>query len=107
MLNTWRRRWSIASNHFIKVVDLGLPADATGCRAGRWSVVEGWPVDSGHVKVHPLPVTAVVDALRAISRRSQLKGGASEGDAAAASTAAASTAATSTAALHRPLSWPA
>lgn len=69
-LNVWRRRWSSASHHFIKSVDLGLPAEATGCRAGRWTVVEGWQTTSSFggaplVTVHPLPVGDVTRAIAA------------------------------------------
>ena len=36
-LYSFRRDWASASTHFVKAVDLGLPSNATGCRAGRWS----------------------------------------------------------------------
>ena len=76
-LNVWRRRWSSASQHFIKSVDLGLPSDATGCRAGRWQVVEGWTTtgngESGgknamSVTVHTLPMSAVTDAIARVGQ---------------------------------------
>ena len=35
-LYSFRRDWASASTHFVKAVDLGLPSNATGCRAGRW-----------------------------------------------------------------------
>ena len=37
-LYSFRRDWASASTHFVKAVDLGLPSNATGCRAGRWAV---------------------------------------------------------------------
>ena len=36
-LYSFRRDWASASTHFVKAVDLGLPSNATGCRAGRWA----------------------------------------------------------------------
>jgi len=72
MLNMWRRRWSTASNHFIKSLDLGLPEDASGCRGGRWSVAEGW-ASNQLITVQPLPISEVVEALRAVSLRTPLR----------------------------------
>ena len=33
-----RRRWALASQAFVKSIDIGLPADADGCKGGRWKV---------------------------------------------------------------------
>ena len=57
-LYSFRRDWASASTHFVKAVDLGLPSNATGCRAGRWAVSEGWS-SGGGVTVHPIAWTQV------------------------------------------------
>ena len=64
-LNMWRRRWSTASTHFIKSIDLGLPHDTSGCRGGRWAVTEGWS-NTGMVTAHPLATDLIVEALHAV-----------------------------------------
>lgn len=70
-LNMWRRRWSTASNHFIKSLDLGLPDDASGCRGGRWSVTEGW-TNTASVTVHSLPLRSITDATKLLSLRTNI-----------------------------------
>ena len=64
-LNMWRRRWSTASTHFIKSIDLGLPHDTSGCRGGRWAVTEGWS-NTGMVTAHPLATDLIVEALHVV-----------------------------------------
>ena len=67
-----RRRWALASQAFVKSIDIGLPADADGCKGGRWKVAEGWS-DAEHVTVHMLPVQSVVQALRTVAAPAPLR----------------------------------
>lgn len=57
-----KRTWSLASQHFVRAIDLGLPTNATGCRAGRWQLAEGWANAKG-VSSHPLSLESVLGAI--------------------------------------------
>lgn len=62
VLYAFKRTWSQASQHFVRAADLGLPADGTGCKAGRWTLSEGWTSGRG-VTVHRLPLENVLAAV--------------------------------------------
>ena len=72
VLYAFKRDWSQASQHFVRAADLGLPTNATGCKAGRWQLAEGWPSGRG-VSLHPLSLESVLGAIDGAAQQAQLR----------------------------------
>ena len=79
VLYAFKRSWSLASQHFVRAADLGLPTNATGCKAGRWQLAEGWLLPSVKgVTTHPLPLEAVLSAIDSAATEARRRGGRSD-----------------------------